>query len=219
MGKLLVLAFVIFVVPHAYADCPDPRTNGINIVEDKAAPFAEFLRGFAAPVDSRDPQEVAELKFGLFSHWSGAFLNDGLMQWEGVDIQKKEVFHVGAFVGPRAARAPSEGQLPQGWFFRRKEDHGGHLRVEVGRVRKLETDELRMIMCLVNSFYETEDGNNFTSDEVIARETNRGKSDTLAEYKVMRAPGARASFRAKNRVAEDRRKLVFDYVHKLALPK
>jgi hypothetical protein len=214
MRKLL-LGLMTVAALDARAECPDPKMRTLNVIEAPLSPLEALLRNAEPATNADDPMEIAKLDLGLFRHWSGAYINDGLAWWYGVNLQTSEVFHITRFTGPAVTKAPTREHLPPAAILRRLDTPSP--RVEVARVRKLSRDELSMIVCLVNRFYETTDQENFTPQEARSREAARKPSDTAGQYSVIRAPKMHLSFLPKNRVAEERRDRLFDYIRNLAL--
>ena len=202
--RLLVLAAALLCSSALNAACPDPSVSRLEVRTVQLTELAQLLNEAATNPDPLDPTEVAVLKFGLYERWIGAYANDGLLSWVGVNFGTGEIFRVKGYAGPWLSRLPAPDAMQQAATLRRR-SRPIEL-AEVVTVHAMTPQELQGLVCLVNDFYKV---------PPYLPSNNQPppiKTDSLSEVYVIKLPNATSSLDATSPEALARRSRIFEYI-------
>jgi hypothetical protein len=94
------------------------------------------------------PDEIKQIKRGVYVEFVGLSTNDGNASWIGVDLDKRELFQINRFAGPRLKKAPAVATTE--YHFVRETKADKFHWIDVIRKRTLPTDALNEIVCSAN---------------------------------------------------------------------
>jgi len=96
------------------------------------------------------PAEIAAIARGAYSEMIGLFINDGLAEWIGVDLDKNEIVQVQRYAGRQLGAAPRA----SGKNITRRETREGDRRwIDVTRRTPLASDAAGDIVCSANTVW------------------------------------------------------------------
>ena len=98
------------------------------------------------------PPEIAAIKRGVYSQFVGIFINDGLAEWIGVDLDAGEIVRVERYAGPRLGDAPQVAQAsPQ--LSRRETNVNGKRRIDIIGRAPLPRETAEDMVCAANAVW------------------------------------------------------------------
>lgn len=98
------------------------------------------------------PPEIAAIKRGLYGEMVGLFINDGLAEWIGVDLDTGEIVRVERYAGPHLGRAPRIA-TPSAQLSQRVTGQGRSRMVDTIRRAPLARDTAEDIVCAANDMW------------------------------------------------------------------
>jgi hypothetical protein len=96
------------------------------------------------------PAEIAAIKRGLYSEYIGLFINDGIGERIGVDLDAGETVFVERYSGPRVKNAPHVAQ-PTPQLSRRESLLKGKRVIDISRRAPLARETAEDIVCAANA--------------------------------------------------------------------
>jgi hypothetical protein len=102
------------------------------------------------------PPEIAAIKRGLYGEMVGLFINDGLAEWIGVDLDAGEIVRVERYAGPHLGGAP-RAATPSAQLSRRETGQGRHRVIDIIRRAPLARDTAEDIVCAANAVWTDDD--------------------------------------------------------------
>jgi hypothetical protein len=106
------------------------------------------------PLDALPP-EIARIQKGMVKRFVGRFVNDGLLTWSGVDLDRRVAIAIERRVFDRRAHRPRQVSDPQfsrqrGATFARKWSEAGRTEVEVVSIFPISPVEAQAFVCAAN---------------------------------------------------------------------
>jgi hypothetical protein len=106
------------------------------------------------PLDALPP-EIARIQKGMVKRFVGKFVNDGLLTWSGVDLDRRVAIAIERRVFDRRAHRPRQVSDPQfsrqrGSTFARKWSEAGRTEVEVVSIFPISSVEAQAFVCAAN---------------------------------------------------------------------
>ena len=95
------------------------------------------------------PPEIAAIKRGFYNEMVGLFINDGLAEWTGVDLDAGDIVNVRRYAGPRVDGAPSVEQS-SARLNRRETRPDGKPIIDIIRREPLAREAMEEIVCAAN---------------------------------------------------------------------
>jgi TonB family protein len=151
--------------------------------EASLAPMRETVRDRiriqAKPLEY--PPEIARIKRGYISSFVGAFINDGLASWSGIDLDRMEVISVQRRIYDRRATLTKPFDEPtfQTWdnrSFERKWSSKDRTEMEAVLIGDLEGPDANAFVCIANKIWERDEP---STDEIPS------SSDTLSSSSIL----------------------------------
>ncbi|MDB6045601.1 MAG: hypothetical protein JWM63_4152 [Gammaproteobacteria bacterium] len=101
------------------------------------------------------PPEIARIQTGMVKRFVGKFVNDGLLTWSGVDLDRRVAIAIERRVFDRGAHRPRQVSDPQfsrqrGSTFARKWSEAGRTEVEVVSIFPISPVEAQAFVCAAN---------------------------------------------------------------------
>ncbi|MEA1652288.1 hypothetical protein UAJ10_25175 [Nitrospirillum sp. BR 11164] len=108
------------------------------------------------------PREIAAIRRGYISHFAGGFINDGLVHWLGVDLDRKLLIVVDRRIHNPKGEGPALKPVADPTFrewdrdsYARKWTDGTITEIEVVWRTKLNTEELTAFVCVANGYWRS----------------------------------------------------------------
>jgi hypothetical protein len=109
------------------------------------------------PLDN-PPMEISQIRRGFVGSYVGAFINDGLSSWLGIDLERMQAISIERHIHDKNGRAGPEPTF--NWrdeqSFERKwiDKSTGRVEVETVLLKQLDTDEANAFVCIANKIWE-----------------------------------------------------------------
>ena len=103
------------------------------------------------------PPEIERIRRGYVTHFMGAFINDGLESWQGIDLDRSLVISVARRIADRRAdpsRSVTDPQFPsesRGHIFARKFSSPERVELEVVSTLAIDMFDLEAFVCVANA--------------------------------------------------------------------
>lgn len=166
-----------------------PTSSSSSLPDQPLAPMGEpvknRLRVQTMPLES-PPPEIARIKRGYVRSFVGAFINDGLESWFGVDLDRMEAVSVQRHIYDKRAELTKPFIEPTfTWWdnlsFERKWRDKDRAEMEIVLLQVLDGPQVNAFVCIANKIWERDAPSN---DEIPYQSDTISSSSMLFDSKV-----------------------------------